>query len=419
MRQAFLEAILTSPEDDTQRLVFADWLEEQGETAYPEFIRLQCEAAALRKQPGWTPSATEMAQYDGDTLRNLFELNNHDRERKIGAAKRRANELFGKHGTDWLADFYGPFAGISAKMERGFVGSITCRAAEWFTNADAITAAHPIRTVRLTSWPGRYFEEQAPGPRGPLRLYGRQQWHDFSTIRQDVPLREALLAAEWPRIKFEVPPQIGSAATTMNAAGNRYRTWTGAARDNDLGNPANWRNVALPETGDTVSVGGAHQPPEHIARLASDLGLDSTNAAWRRVSDACGRQGMPLTVLCECQRRPAENYSTWSTQEPIATMRITHLAPRRLHFRGDGLDRIMDCWAGRCADCGAILWAATGWQAAQPTVNVTRANQVVGRASNIRDEGNATTADLRIDDQATLGAINRLSERKPPEEAAP
>ena len=40
-RDALMRAILTDPADDTPRLVFADWLEENGEGARAEFIRLQ------------------------------------------------------------------------------------------------------------------------------------------------------------------------------------------------------------------------------------------------------------------------------------------------------------------------------------------------------------------------------------------
>jgi uncharacterized protein (TIGR02996 family) len=43
----FLRAILDAPADDTSRLVYADWLEEQGQTDRAEFIRGQCELARL------------------------------------------------------------------------------------------------------------------------------------------------------------------------------------------------------------------------------------------------------------------------------------------------------------------------------------------------------------------------------------
>lgn len=43
--EAFLRAIFDAPEDDTPRLVYADFLEENGEPERAEFIRVQCRLA--------------------------------------------------------------------------------------------------------------------------------------------------------------------------------------------------------------------------------------------------------------------------------------------------------------------------------------------------------------------------------------
>ena len=44
---AFLQAILETPDDDTPRLIYADWLDEHGDVARAEFIRLQCRLADI------------------------------------------------------------------------------------------------------------------------------------------------------------------------------------------------------------------------------------------------------------------------------------------------------------------------------------------------------------------------------------
>jgi uncharacterized protein (TIGR02996 family) len=44
---AFLQAILESPDDHTPRLVYADWLDKHGDPDRAEFIRLQVALAAL------------------------------------------------------------------------------------------------------------------------------------------------------------------------------------------------------------------------------------------------------------------------------------------------------------------------------------------------------------------------------------
>lgn len=42
METAFLQAIIAEPNRDDLRLIFADWIEERGDTDRAEFIRLQC-----------------------------------------------------------------------------------------------------------------------------------------------------------------------------------------------------------------------------------------------------------------------------------------------------------------------------------------------------------------------------------------
>jgi uncharacterized protein (TIGR02996 family) len=46
---AFLQAIINTPDDDTPRLVYADWLEENGDAERADFIRVQCALARLPK----------------------------------------------------------------------------------------------------------------------------------------------------------------------------------------------------------------------------------------------------------------------------------------------------------------------------------------------------------------------------------
>lgn len=51
--EGFFRTILDNPDDDTPRLVYADWLEDHGETERAEFIRVQCELASLSRDcPG-------------------------------------------------------------------------------------------------------------------------------------------------------------------------------------------------------------------------------------------------------------------------------------------------------------------------------------------------------------------------------
>lgn len=51
-RDALLRTILADPDDDVCRLVFADWLEENGEADRAHFVRLQIECWQKGKFPG-------------------------------------------------------------------------------------------------------------------------------------------------------------------------------------------------------------------------------------------------------------------------------------------------------------------------------------------------------------------------------
>src|SRR5262245_19361390 len=46
--EAFLHAIAENPDDDTVRLVYSDWLEENGQPRRRAVIRLQCELEPVR-----------------------------------------------------------------------------------------------------------------------------------------------------------------------------------------------------------------------------------------------------------------------------------------------------------------------------------------------------------------------------------
>ncbi len=54
-REALLRAVCEFPDDDTPRLVFADWLQEHGEEERAEFIRVQIEQTRLKPEsvPWW------------------------------------------------------------------------------------------------------------------------------------------------------------------------------------------------------------------------------------------------------------------------------------------------------------------------------------------------------------------------------
>jgi uncharacterized protein (TIGR02996 family) len=115
---AFLDDIVRHPADDGPRLVYADWLDEQGDPARAEFIRVQCTRA--RGGPG--------DEQDGDlALRERVLLREH-----------------GKHWAGALRHKVRRYA-----FRRGFVEAVTLPAADFLQQGEALFRLAPIREVRL------------------------------------------------------------------------------------------------------------------------------------------------------------------------------------------------------------------------------------------------------------------------------
>src|SRR3954452_12765893 len=116
-----LAAVLTAPDDDAPRLVYADWLDEHGRPERAAFIRLQVELARVPR---------------------------HDPRREVLA--RKAGRLLDLHRGEWLAELpqidgvsWGPF-------ERGFVSSVRVRNIVRFDRvAGRMWASAPVQALEL------------------------------------------------------------------------------------------------------------------------------------------------------------------------------------------------------------------------------------------------------------------------------
>jgi uncharacterized protein (TIGR02996 family) len=119
----FLAAIIDNPDDDGLRLVFADWLDEHGQSDRAEFVRLQ----------------VRMAQHpDAPELANL---------------SHRARKLLLAHGKEWGADF--PWGGRHTGYDRGLITSVQGTAAQIAGMPKRVWQRHPIRELVLDGFAGR------------------------------------------------------------------------------------------------------------------------------------------------------------------------------------------------------------------------------------------------------------------------
>ena len=141
------------PEEDAVRLVFADWLEENGEPDRAEFIRVQVELQAM-------PTECDNAFCDCQLVvcpscRKWKRLRGREKELERTPAMRAEADRFaalfrltGKFATDH--GFSGGTRDIRWSWSRGFVESVTCSQADFLSHAKELFSAHPICTVRFS-----------------------------------------------------------------------------------------------------------------------------------------------------------------------------------------------------------------------------------------------------------------------------
>src|SRR5262245_29373729 len=127
---ALLAAILADPDEDTPRLAYADWLQENGECDRAEFIRVQVDLARL------TPN--EIVPWNARAV----------------ALRAREKALLAAHGGDWLAPLKKPGGPLPhehthGQFRRGFV-EVVWMPASWFVGwSDILFRAAPVRELRV------------------------------------------------------------------------------------------------------------------------------------------------------------------------------------------------------------------------------------------------------------------------------
>lgn len=163
----FLRTIIEKPADDGPRLIYADWLEEQGDTARAEFIRTQCELARIgHNHPDNSrvhefgsvcPQCHQLILQEKELLRRhvggwtdglpecLITRQCPSCEDAISDWETNAVECRRCEGSGLAEDY------DRVEFHRGFVSHITITAAEWLIHADALRAATPLERVTLTT----------------------------------------------------------------------------------------------------------------------------------------------------------------------------------------------------------------------------------------------------------------------------
>src|SRR5947208_2588940 len=122
---ALLAAIRANPDEDTPRLVYADWLDENEQAPRAEFIRLQIQLAS-----------------DGRDSLTIARSRLPKPPKGTGRVGRRVSELLAAHGFAWChwERYSHPYATeqvvCSWEWHRGFLWRLHCSPDDWLRGVD-------------------------------------------------------------------------------------------------------------------------------------------------------------------------------------------------------------------------------------------------------------------------------------------
>ncbi len=203
--QAFLQAIIETPADDTPRLVYADWLEERGQPGdaeRAEFIRVQCELAKAGNclsEPPYPECPKCLPRHQWCCVCNL-----RSRERSLIPVLRDQCRAILPKPSDAAFWHIGalrhaePEDAPAVYFDRGFVHTITLCLADFIQHGRAIVQAPPVEVVRITDWE-------------PFEIQSDRMW-TFPILATQRPQGEIL------KLIAEYFPSKAAAETALSAA---------------------------------------------------------------------------------------------------------------------------------------------------------------------------------------------------------
>lgn len=140
---AVVAAIVADPDDDTARLVAADFLEENGDPDRAAFIRIQVQLARLEADgQGKSLAVDELRKKERAFLGPMSMF-------RVWWAANDCPEIALLSFTAGRVQIVDDGA-ARVKWRRGFVDGVTCPAAKWEQHGEAVRRRNPVRAVTLT-----------------------------------------------------------------------------------------------------------------------------------------------------------------------------------------------------------------------------------------------------------------------------
>jgi len=150
-REAFIRKICEEPFEDTHRLVFADWLEENEERTYAEFIRIAC--GRENPDPHYPGAFYSYGQHRMIDKRLGFFADVMRLLRKAGNAE-IGQENFGSYSWNEQSDgsVYMEVKDTRFTIRKGFVSDAALTYEAFMRHHGELFAAHPITSVKITDF---------------------------------------------------------------------------------------------------------------------------------------------------------------------------------------------------------------------------------------------------------------------------
>ncbi len=309
--KGFLDYIVANIDDDLPRVVYADWLQENGQDARAEFIRVQVERG---RRPAWDAAQVPL--------------------------RLREQELLKRHGEEWLAEMPAVKGARWEGFRRGIVAEVSFASFEAMrTSAAACREVAPVEAITVR-WPRRREGQRTVKPIAELReltLTGTPDYEAFQWVAESpqlATLRRLTVRGIWG---FTLPGLLASPhladlrslrlpscdlhATALGAlagaatlssleeldltAAGRHERYTGGNELPELGMQAlmNWSGMAtvrsLNLSGNDLSRNGlrALLRSPHVAAL-KELALRDTRLDGQAMAEfESARKGMQLDSL--------------------------------------------------------------------------------------------------------------------------
>lgn len=170
---AIVANIRANLDDDSCRLIAADWLDEHATSE--NFLAERAELIKLQI------AATHHDPTKSTKAKTLF-------------LRRRPKRLLKDHGAKWaipLRDGFSDFA-------RGFIESATCDGMYWQEKFHCMYLAHPLKHVTMYYWPALYAEVQGG------YVFPTFEKQDLVISLPPKELMETCLAKAWPGVEFKL-----------------------------------------------------------------------------------------------------------------------------------------------------------------------------------------------------------------------